>query len=80
MNVRVQKWGNSLALRIPKPFAEDADVREGTVLRLSVKRGHLIAAPVRARKIRLKDLLAGITRENLHDEADWGPRLGKEIW
>jgi antitoxin MazE len=80
MNVRVQKWGNSLALRIPKPFAEDADVHEGTVLRLSVRKGHLIAAPVRSRKIRLKDLLSGITRESLHKEVRWGARTGREIW
>jgi hypothetical protein len=31
MRVRVQKWGNSLALRIPKPFAGDVDVSEGCV-------------------------------------------------
>ena len=80
MRVQVQKWGNSLALRIPKPFAQDAGVQEGTVVRLSVRKGHLIAAPVRARKFRLKDLLAGVTKANLHREADWGRPSGQEAW
>jgi len=80
MRVQVQKWGNSLALRIPKPFAQDAGVHEGTVVRLSVRKGNLIAAPVRAPKIRLKDLLAGITKANLHKETDWGAPVGREIW
>jgi antitoxin MazE len=39
MHVRVQKWGNSLAVRIPKPLAEDAEVKEGTVLNLAVSEG-----------------------------------------
>ena len=80
MRVRVQKWGNSLALRIPKPFAEDAGVREGTVVGLSVSEGRLVAAPLRARKTHLKDLLAKVTKANLHDEVDTGPPVGREVW
>ena len=80
MRVRVQKWGNSLALRIPKPFAEDAGVREGTVVGLSVSEGRLVAAPIRARKIRLKDLLAKVAKANLRDEVETGPPVGREVW
>jgi virulence-associated protein VagC len=46
MHVRVQKWGNSLAVRIPKPLAEDAEVKEGTVLNLAVSKGKVVATPV----------------------------------
>jgi antitoxin MazE len=80
MRMQVQKWGNSLALRIPKPFAEDLGVREGTAVRLSVSKGRLVAAPIHARKIRLRDLLDGITKGNLHGEVSTGPRVGREVW
>ena len=80
MRVRVQKWGNSLALRIPKPFAQDAGVREGTLVGLSVSEGRLVAAPIRARKMRLQDLLRKVTRTNLHREVRTGPPVGREAW
>lgn len=48
--MQVRKWGNSVALRIPKPFAEDADVQEGAIVDLSVATGTLVVAPVRYRK------------------------------
>jgi antitoxin MazE len=80
MRVQVQKWGNSLALRIPKPFAEDAGVDVGTVVEVSVSAGRLVAAPVRPRTIRLADLLRRVTRRNLHGETDTGPAVGREAW
>lgn len=80
MRVQVQKWGNSLALRIPKPFAEDAGVSEGTVVDMSVSEGRLIAAPVTPRPVRLKDLLRRVTKRNLHGEMDAGPAFGREAW
>lgn len=80
MRVRVQKWGNSLAVRIPKPFARDVAVREGSVVELSVSEGRLIAAPVRRGGTTLKRLLVKVTRSNLHAEIDSGPRVGRESW
>jgi antitoxin MazE len=80
MHVRVQKWGNSLAVRIPKPLAEDAEVKEGTVLNLAVSEGKVVATPVERKKQSLKQLLAKITRKNLHAEVDSGPSVGREIW
>jgi antitoxin MazE len=78
MKVRVQKWGNSLALRIPKPFAGDADVREGTELDLVVSEGRLVATPVRRRRASLRQLLSRVTPKNLHGEVDSGPPVGRE--
>lgn len=80
MRVRIQKWGNSLALRIPKPFAEEAEVREGAILDLSVQDGRLIAKPVAQRKYALKQLLRGIRKDNIHEEIDWGGAVGREAW
>lgn len=80
MRVRVQKWGNSLALRIPKPFAVDAGVEQGTVVDVSMSEGRLIATPVRVQKMRLRDLLDRVTKANLHDEVDTGVPAGREAW
>lgn len=80
MQVRVQKWGNSLAVRIPKPLAEDAAVKEGTVLNLAVSEGKVVATPVKRKKPSLMQMLANVTRKNLHTEIDSGPPVGREIW
>jgi antitoxin MazE len=80
VRVQVQKWGNSLALRIPKPFAEDVGVGEGTVVDVSISKGRLIAAPVALRRIRLDDLLRRITKRNLHGETGTGLPVGREAW
>ncbi len=80
MRVAVQKWGNDLALRIPKPFAEDVGVQAGTVVDVSVSAGRLVAAPVRSKGISLADLLRRVTKRNLHGETDTGPAVGREVW
>ena len=74
------KWGNSLALRIPKPFAEEAEVQEGAVVDLSVEDGRLVAAPLVQSKYTLRQLLRGITKDNVHREVDWGGPVGRESW
>ena len=80
MHVRVQKWGNSLAVRIPKPLAEDAKVEEGTVLNLAVSEGKVIATPVKKNKQSLKQMLAKVSRQNLHAEVESGAPDGREVW
>ena len=80
MRVPVQKWGNSLALRIPKPFAEDVGVSEGTVVDVSISKGRLITAPVSPRRARLQDLLRRVTKRNLHGDVDTEPAVGREAW
>jgi antitoxin MazE len=80
VRVRVQKWGNSLAVRIPKPFAEDVGVQHGTVMNVTVSAGRLVATPVSPEPIRLADLLRRVTRRNLHGEVDTGPAVGREAW
>lgn len=80
MRVQVQKWGNSLGLRIPKPFAQDAGVEQGSAVDLSISDGRLIVAPVRKRKLRLKDLLKGVKKSQLHREESFGKPMGREVW
>jgi antitoxin MazE len=80
MRVQVKKWGNSLALRIPKPFAEDVGVSEGMVVDVSVSKGRLVAAPLTSRPVRLAELLRHVTRQNRHGETATGPAMGHEAW
>ncbi len=80
MRARIQKWGNSLALRIPKPFAAEAGLEQQTEVEVSVIDGTLVVRPYPEPSVSLEDLLAQITDENLHEEIDTGPSVGREIW
>lgn len=79
MRTRVQKWGNSLAVRIPKPFAEGAGLRPSSEVEVSLEEGAVRLSPVR-RRWKLKQLLSGVTRKNIHREVDAGPARGREAW
>ena len=79
MVTRVQRWGNSLALRIPHSFAVQAKVAEGTAVDIAVERDRLVIKPVQ-HQYRLRDLLKGIDRRNRHAEVRTGAAAGKEIW
>ncbi|MGH9354170.1 MAG: AbrB/MazE/SpoVT family DNA-binding domain-containing protein [Terriglobia bacterium] len=77
---QLSKWGNSLAVRIPKAVAEDAQLHEGEPVTVTVARkGGLVIKPAR-RKHQLRQLVARITAKNRHQETDWGKRTGKELW
>jgi antitoxin MazE len=80
MKTRVQKWGNSLALRIPKVFADEAGLRADAPVELSLVGGKVVIRPLKEKPITLEELLRGVTDENLHGEWDTGPAVGKEIW
>jgi antitoxin MazE len=80
MRTAVRRWGNSLALRIPKSVAADSRIREGSVVDVSTARGKLVVTPISEPRLTLDQLLAGITKENLHDEVDWGAAVGREVW
>ena len=80
MKTRIQKWGNSLALRIPKSFAEEVQLSQGTQVEVSLKEGKLLVSPVLETPFSLDELLAGVTEENLHQEIDTGRATGNEIW
>lgn len=79
MATKIQKWGNSLGIRFPKALAEHLRWREGSEVVFVPKKQSVEIRPA-AQKPALKDLVAGITPENRHDEADWGKARGREIW
>ncbi len=80
MRARVQKWGNSLAVRIPKAFAEEMHIGPEAPVELSLVEGALVVSPATGSEPTLAELLAGVTESNLHREVDMGPPVGHEIW
>jgi antitoxin MazE len=78
MRAQVQKWGNSLALRIPKTVAADSKIEAGSVVDLSVHKGRLVVAPLSQPVYSLEKLLAGVNKRNLHAEVHSGPPQGRE--
>lgn len=80
MKTRVQKWGNSLALRIPKSFAAEAGLHADAAVKLSLVKGKLIVQRIAPQPLTLEQLLSDVTDENLPGEWDTGPAIGKEVW
>lgn len=80
MRMRVKKWGNSLALRIPSAFAVEAGLEPDAAVEMTLVEGVLVVRPIVRRDVRLADLLAEVTVDNLHEEIDAGPALGDEAW
>jgi antitoxin MazE len=80
MRTQVQKWGNSLAVRIPKAFAADLGLVHDTAVELALEDGCLIVRPSSDLRYDLRELLDGVTKENLHGEQDFGPSIGGEEW
>jgi antitoxin MazE len=80
MRTRVKKWGNSLALRIPRSFAREVGLEQDSSVEVSVAGGKLVIEPVAQSKWTLERLLAQVTDDNLHREVDTGPAVGSETW
>ncbi len=79
MQTKVQKWGNSLALRIPKSFALNINIKQNELVDLSIGDGKLVITPITEKEYSLKELLAGVSEDNLHREFDTGTPVGKEL-
>ena len=62
MVTKIQKWGNSLALRIPKSFAAEAKVVAGSTVDISVANGRLVVRPTRRPQYVLRELLKGFNQ------------------
>jgi antitoxin MazE len=80
MLTKVQKWGNSLALRIPKAFAAAARLENDTLVEMSFVDGQIVVKPVVQPAWTLEQLLAGIHSDNIHHEIDTGKPAGRETW
>lgn len=80
MNATIQKWGNSLALRIPVSFAKDIHIHRGSKVNVALEKNKIIVTPKKPARYTLSEMVKKINKHNLHAETDWGPPQGKEIW
>ena len=80
MQTQIKKWGNSLALRIPKSFALDANLRQDELVDLSIDKEKIVITPIGEKEYSLGELLEHVNESNLHGEFDTGVPVGKEIW
>jgi antitoxin MazE len=78
MRTRIHRWGNSLALRIPKAFAAEASLKEESVVDIKVVNGKLVVASVADPEVTLDKLLADVEERNLHGEVSSGRAVKKE--
>jgi antitoxin MazE len=80
MQAKIRKWGNSLALRIPKSFALSVNIKQNELVDLLIDEGKIVIMPIPQKKYSLEELLEGVSETNLHSEFDTGAPTGKEIW
>jgi len=78
MTASIQKWGNSLALRIPSAVAKQIHLQEGDRVFLRVRGASLTMKPM-SKRLSLDDFLAQVNPENLHSATEWGADVGREV-
>jgi len=80
MKAKLSRWGNSLAVRIPSPLAEEAQLREGGSVDIAATSdGGIRLTPLKTAPT-IEELVAGITDDNRHEETNWGEPVGNELW
>jgi antitoxin MazE len=70
MKVKIQKWEDDLALRIPESLTADLNIREGSTIGVTIRHGRLAVESAAELDYTLEELLAGVTERNLHAEID----------
>ena len=80
MVTKIVKWGNSLGLRIPKSFAKEAGVVEGSAVDISLDGDRIVIRPAEPVRYQISDLVSEIREDNLHEEIDTGDAVGREGW
>ena len=77
MQTVVQKWGNSLGIRIPSSYVKDFNLKNGSSVDIVEEEGKIVIVP---KRISLNELLEKVTDENRHDSIETGKSVGKEEW
>lgn len=83
MRVHVKKWGNSASVRIPASVMAAARLSLDQAVEVREEGGRIIIEPLppdQGPEVDIDALIAGITDENRHEETDFGPPVGREIW
>lgn len=80
METRIQKWGNSLGVRLSKEIVNKTELREGSCVKVTNKKGSILIERCSYEKPNLENLVRKINPKNIHKETKWSNSLGKEIW
>jgi antitoxin MazE len=80
MHTRIQKWGNSLAIRIPRAIAAVLGLTADTPVELKLTNSRLEVTPLTVETPELERLLDEVTEQNIHGEYDTGAAMGREVW
>lgn len=82
MNTKIQKWGNSPAVRLPKEIADKHFLREGSNVSVLEGKEQIIIKPIKKKKtdVKLSDLTRKISSKNIHKEISFSDAVGNEIW
>ena len=80
METKIQKWGNSLAVRLPKAITKKFAFRKGSSVIVTEEHKRIIIEPRVRIQVSLRDMVRHITSQNIHDEAPWGDAHGREVW
>lgn len=80
MTTKVQKWGNSLAVRLPKLATANLGLKQGSFVSIITSAKAISIKPVARKEETLRDMIKKISRKNIHSEIDWGKPVGKEVW
>jgi antitoxin MazE len=80
VKARVQKWGNSLGIRIPRAVAQETSVESDSVVDITAEDGKILITPEKQKSLSLRQLLSRVTEANLHVEIVTSDPVGKETW
>jgi antitoxin MazE len=80
METRIQKWGNSLGLRVPKDIADRHALKEGSRVRVRETKKGVMIEVVKKPTYHLEEMLKAVKKTNVHEEVTWGTPAGKELW
>ena len=79
MKTKIQKWGNSLGVRLPKSIADQKDLKAGLGVSVLIQDNKIVIEPI-AEEMSLDSIMASVTPNNLHAETDWNEARGNEVW
>ncbi|MFT5037205.1 MAG: antitoxin MazE [Candidatus Azotimanducaceae bacterium] len=79
MKTKIQKWGNSLGVRLPKNITEQKSLREGAGVSVLLKNNQIVIEPVEE-DVSLESLLSMVSEDNVHEEIEWSDVRGNEVW
>ena len=80
MNTKVQKWGNSLGIRLPLSITKSLNIKANTSIQIKIEGDKILIQPIKNIEFDLKELISHINESNHHDEQEWGNPIGNEIW